>query len=1162
MRLRHFLFSAILLLAAQAASAAPYSKHDFASSSALAEGHWVRVALGGTEDGIYQISYSQLRDMGFAQPEKVGVYGFGGHVLPEKLEEIEFDDLPELAIYQDPGNNRLLFYGQGLVRWDYSSANGFYHRQNSYETEAYYFLHQKDGAPRMIEPITDTPHTTDTFSGTYHALGLHETESVNIGQTGREKYGESFLSNKTQSFSFGSFDAGNLQLTVNAISKASSATSFLVKANDAEIGTIRFGAVSSDYTFALEGTLRQTLQLESSSDLDVTLTYQSAEKTEIARLNYITVQGPRGFVLPETCYTFRGEDVQQGFDLHAAFGTSTDSASLAASPYQIWDVSSAVDIRRQLLAEGAKFSASGAKDRPNEYVFVNTAARDFPTVRSLGRVANQNLHALSAADLVIVSAPAYLKEANRLAEYRRSHDGLQVTVVTPQEIYNEFSSGGQDVTAIRLLMKKLQPRYLLLLGKGNFDNQKIDRQYFLPCYETDNSLAETSSCVCDDYFGFIEDGEGGNLSGNRYNIDNESLDIGIGRLPVSTQAEAKDAIDKIIAYSNNRYQGNWKSRLCFLSDDDKEGDSYNAHIRHNDQLIARLEKAGHKEYAMQKIYLPAYKQTSTASGTDYPDAKKEFLESLKQGVLLVNYAGHGNTSSITHEEMMTSAVASQLSMRYLPVWVTASCDVGRWDNDDQSLGEHLTLNPNGGAIAMFTTVRVVYAHQNLVLNQAIVDHLFNRNDDGSRYRLGDVLKAAKRSLGRDYNKLNFCLMGDPSLTMAYPEQQIAVTEVNGKAVDALADDLRLHALETVTMKGSIYKTGSQTEIDSTFNGIVFPTLYDALDTLTADKGYVQPDADPYRFTTRTRKAFSGRGEVRNGQFEFSFMIPQDIAYSSRSGLATLYACSNDWTEAQGYFDKYQLTGGQDIIRTDTVGPTINRLFLNDMLFSEGAVVNSTPYFYAEVSDESGFNTTGNGIGHDMLLTIKCTSDPLQSVKQYILNNYFSTFTGRYNIGNVQYSIPSLEDGDYEASFIVWDVFNNASRKVFHFTVAKGKAPSAVTVQAYPSPAKSGEPLTFRVLHNRPESQTEMHLEVFNALGHRVYETEVKTHQAAKYYATDISQPTIANTSILADETPNFMGSTSVVWSTPNLEAGFYIYRIVLTSNGSRKISDSKILIIE
>ena len=1092
MRLRHLLLSTTLLLAAQTANAASYGKHDFAATSVLSEGLWVKVAADGDKNRILQISYGQLRDMGFAHPEHVQVYGYGGHVLTENLDEVEYDDLPLAPMVHDAAQNRLLFAAHGMVKWS-AVGNRYYHRRNVYETQSYYFLHETEEAT----------HPSDSILYNHPLTLLHEEELVNIGQSGREKYGESFVSNKKQTFKLGTLGAGDFNLRINAITKADAQTSYTVLVNGAEMGKISVSATSGSYSFASEGWYDETIHLDTESELEVTLQYEpGSAKVELARLNYIEAVGNWATDAP-------------------GYTQITLEKALEMKDYQ------------------------------------------FASVKVIGRVENQDLHALPHCDMLIVTAPAYLSEANRLAEYRRSHDGLSVTVLTPEKIYNEFSSGGQDPTAIRLLTKKLQPRYLLLMGKGHYDNQKIDRQYFLPSYETDYSLAETSSCVCDDYFGFIEDGEGGKTdSHGRYQINDETLDVGVGRLPVSTVQEAKEAVDKIIAYSNNRYQGDWKSRLCFLSDDDKPGDSYNAHVRHNDQLVNSLEQAGHKEYAMQKIYLPAYKQTSSASGTDYPDAKKEFHESLKQGVLMVNYAGHGNTSSLTHENMMTSAIASQLSMRYLPVWVTASCDVGRWDNDEVSLGERLTLNPNGGAIAMFTTVRIVYAHQNLILNQAIIDNLFNRFEDGSRYRLGDVLRAAKRSLGRDYNKLNFCLMGDPSLTMAYPEHKIAVTEVNGQSVEGVSGNIALKALETVTMKGMVYKTGSQTEIDSTFNGIVFPTLYDALDTIVADKGYIQDDANPFKFTTRTRKAFSGRGEVRNGQFEFSFMVPQDIAYSNKPGLATLYACSGDWAEAQGYFDKYQLTGGQEILRTDTVGPVIDRLFLNDMLFSEGAVVNSTPYFYAEVSDESGFNTTGNGIGHDMVLTIKCLSNPLLSVKQYILNNYFSTYTGRFNIGNVQYSIPSLEDGDYEASFTVWDVYNNASRKVFHFTVAKGKAPSAVVVQAYPSPAKAGEPLTFRILHNRPESQTEMHIEVFNALGHRVYETEVKTNQATKFYATDLSKPTIANTSILADETPNFMGSSSVVWSTPNLEAGFYVYRIVLTSNGSQKVSDSKILIID
>ncbi len=1081
----------------ETAFAASGEPHTFAEHSVLAEGLWVKVAVDGDLNRIRQITYSQLRDMGFTHPERVQVYGYGGHVLAENLDEVEYDDLPLAPTAHDAAQNRLLFAAHGMVKWNFDEKRGYYHRRNVYETQSFYFLHETDEAQKADSVLYDHPLTL-----------LHEEELVNIGQSGREKYGESFLSTKKQTFKLGTFGAGDVKLRINAITKAAATTQFNVFVNGAKMGKISVSATSGTYSFASEGWFDQTVHLDEESELEVTLQYESGNaKPELARLNYIEAVGNWATEAPGIIQV----TLDQALEMHDA---------------------------------------------------------QFSSVKVIGKVENQDLHALPHTDMVIVTAPAYLSEANRLAEYRRSHDGLSVTVLTPEKIYNEFSSGGQDPTAIRLLVKKLAPRYLLLMGKGHYDNQKIDRQYFLPTYETDYSLAETSSCVCDDYFGFIEDGEGGKTdSYGRYQISDETLDVGVGRLPVSNELEAKAAVDKIIAYSNNKYQGDWKTRLCFLSDDDKPGDSYNAHVRHNEQLVTSLEKAGHKEYVMQKIYLPAYKQISSASGTDYPDAKKEFQESLKQGVLLVNYAGHGNTTTITHENMMTSSIANQLSMRYLPVWVTASCDVGRWDNDESSLGETLTLNPNGGAIAMFTTVRIVYAHQNLILNQAIMDNLFDRNADGTRFRLGDVLRAAKRSLGRDYNKLNFCLMGDPSLTMAYPEQTLAVTTVNGQtmAQNNAPDStsiIELKSLETVKMEGVVYKTGSTSEIDSTFNGIVFATLYDALDTLVADKGFVQDDADPYVFTTRTRKAFSGRGEVTHGRFDFSFMVPQDISSSTKAGLATLYACSNDWAEAQGYFDRYSLSGGKEYLRTDTVGPEITQLFLNDMLFTEGAVVNATPYFFAEVNDESGFNTTGNGIGHDMVLTIKCTSNPMLSVKQYILNNYFATYTGQFQKGSVKYSIPALADGDYEASFIVWDVFNNASRRTFRFTVAKGKAPDAVAVQAYPSPARRGEPLTFRVLHNRPESETEMKLEVFSAEGRLVYENKVKTNQAPVHYAIDQQHPTVADTSVLADESSLFMGNSSIVWTTPNLEPGFYVYHIVLTSNGSHKISESKILLVK
>lgn len=1100
----YFALLLTLLIGVETALAASEAPHTFAEHSALANGMWVKVSVSGDEDMIRQISYADLHRMGFTHPEKVRVYGHGGHVLPERLEAVEYDDLPQVPTLHDAEHARLLFMSHGLVKWEYDESRGFTHRRNTYETLGFYFLHEDENT--AADQQGSTPDEADiedkaaTRGEAQLRMALHESELANIGQTGREKYGESFVNTRKQTFNLGSFGAGEIALRINAIAKTSAASKYVVLINNTEIGSLNVAATTGAYTFATEGWFEKKVTLEAEGELAVTLQFEPGDtKPELARLNFIEAIGPQ----PADRITRLEDALKQT-------GTT------------------------------------------------------YPTVKVVGKVDNQDLHALPYSDLVIVTAPAYLSEAERLAAYRRTHDGMSVTVLTPEPIYNEFSSGGQDPTAIRLLMKKMQPRYLLLMGDGHFDNTKIDRQRQLPCYETDYALSETSSCVCDDYFGFIEDGEGGSTDRQgRYQISGETLDLGVGRLPVSNLTQAQQMVDKIIAYSNNRYQGTWKTRLCFLSDDDKEGDSYNAHVRHNDLLVNLLEQSGHREYEMKKIYLPAYNQTSTASGTDYPDARKEFMEALKQGTLMVNYAGHGNAQSITHEMIMSTSIASQLTMRYLPVWVTASCDVGRWDNDDNSMGEELTLNANGGAIAMFTTVRVVYAQQNLSLNQAIIDNLFKRFDDGTRYRLGDILKSAKRALGSDYNKLNFCLMGDPSLTMAFPEQHIAVTEVNGQTITPETAPIKLQALQAVTMKGAVYKTGSPTEIDTSFNGIVFPTLYDAQDTLIANKGYVQDDADPYRFVTRTRKAFSGRGEIREGKFEFTFMVPQDIASSNLTGLATLYACSDEWKEAQGYFSQYSLSGSTSgETKRDTLGPEIRQLFLNDMLFCEGAVVNRTPYFYAEVTDESGFNTTGNSIGHDMVLTLKCISNPLLSTKQYILNNYFTTYTGQYNVGSVQFSIPELEDGEYEATFTVWDIFNNFTRRKFHFTVSHGKAPKAVAVQVTPSPAKPGDKLTFRVLHDRPESETQLRLEVFSASGHCVYTAEVQDRSAEKFYAKDMKLPVIANPSILADETPNFMGSTTVEWTHPTLTPGFYVYRIVLTSPNSQTASESKILIIQ
>lgn len=1176
MKFRYIVMASLMMLSWLSVQAASVGRHTYAAQSVLAEGRWVKVSLDKAEDGIFQISYDQLSRMGFSQPEKVGVFGFGGHELPQAIDDNNLDDLPEVATMHDKERRRILFYGQGLVAWSYNNSKGFVHRWNSYEQKAYYFLHQKDDDPLQIEQLENRTESTPSQEATqYDVRWVHEVNEVNLGETGREKYGESFATEHVQNFNFEQVAAGTVRVTTNFAASASEISYLTMSLNGTELGKNTISKKSNEYAFANETTMDKSTTLEQSTGLTVKLTYTPpvSVTAAVARLNYIRINAKRDFHKPADFELFRVAESRRML-VRYNLGQAIDEG------IEVWDVTDACRTKRQLLSDDGNFipGISGLR----EYALVNTKATTFGTVTSEGEVANQNLHALPMTNMVIITAPAYYNHACQLAQFREQNDGLHVTVVTPDKIYNEFGSGGQEVTAIRLFLKmfydryhssiglpdsllqgeRRELRYLLLWGDGYFDNHAIDRHYYLPCYETDASLVETSSCVCDDYFGFLDDGEGGVTDANlRYSIREAGLDIGIGRLPVNSLEQSTNVLNKILRYGNGSDVGTWKNRICFMSDDDKEGDSFNCHVKHNEQLVNTLTNAGHKEFMVQKIYLPAYKQTSSASGTDYPDAKKEFQETLKRGVLMVNYAGHGNTTAITNENMMTANAASALSMKHLPVWVTASCDVSRWDENGTSMGECLLLNPNGGAIAMLSTVRVVYAQQNLLLNTAIIDNIFSRFHDGTRYRLGDVLRASKVELGSDYNKLNFCLLGDPSLTLAYPEQQVAVTEINGQPVNGLQSAVLLPTLSNVTVKGHVLKTGSEAEIDTTFNGLIYPTFFDAVDTLTADKGYVQPEAPTFTFTTRTKKAFAGRGEVKNGEFEFSFTVPIDISYREQLGLANFYACSDIYNEASGYFDNYTLTGTEDFNVTDHEGPIIKQLFLNDQSWSDGDVVNSTPYFYAEVQDDGGFNATGNTVGHDVVLTIRCTSNLLLASQQHTLNDYFTTYTGDPTTGNVQYSIPELEDGTYEATFRIWDVYNNPTTQKFTFTVQRQKAPEAVVVQAYPCPAKMGDTITFRVLHNRPESATELNLQIYTQTGYKVYETTVTSSSDGKVYAIDRDHPTQLNDAINADESENFMGASTIEWNSSALRPGFYLYRVFLKSGDSSEMSSSQLLMV-
>lgn len=1148
---RIFLYLSVIIAIADSYA---QSIHRFAPSSVLAEGRWIKIALDGKEDGVYQITYRQLRDLGFKNFDNVGVYGFGGHVLTEDFSKGHIDDLPEIATYHDIPNERILFFGQGLISWEYDSYKGFRHTQNPYANKACYFIHEKEDKALSME-VKPNGNRADEEVSTSDVYLLHELELTNIGKTGREMYGESFLHTQSQLISFNeSLNTGKCKLTAKFAALSSAQSSFTIKHNNNIVATANLSGTSNAYTYATESTVEEYFDIESEDPVSFRINYNASGNVKNAHLNYIILEGRQDIGI-DNDISFKLFRNTKSINSLLKYNIS----SFVKGRHVVWDISNPLNISLQEISDNGSFIASSTG--LTDYALVDLNSKKINGVTIIGQIENQNLHGIKSGDMVIVVPNGLKTYAQKLADYRQTHDKMSVLVVTPEQIYNEYSSGTADATAIRLFMKQVfsdkntgakRDGYLLLFGDGHYDNRKIDGSpNYLISYQTSTSLNETSSTVCDDYFGFLDDNEGGKKDYNgNYSISSDIVDIGIGRIPVHTATDAESVINKIIDYSNNSHYGTWKNRLCFLSDDDKISDdatdSPNAHMKHNDQVIDIIQnQQKHKEFIYQKIYLPSYSQTTTASGTDYPDAKKQFMEYLQQGVLMVNYAGHGASNSITHEMLMTTSKAAQLNMKNLPLWITASCDISRWDNDDESMGEALLLNKNGGAIALISTVRVVYAHQNLSLNLAIARNIFNRKDDGSKYRLGDVLKAAKQSLGSDFNKLNFCLLGDPSMTLAYPEYKMEISEIDYG--------------EKVTLKGRVIspETGRTAE---DFNGLVYPIIYGMTDSITADKG---PHQDPvYKFASRTKKVFSGRDFIRSGKFEVSFITPIDASTSSSNGLVNLYACDENNNEANGFYEGIDIIKSSSTAICDTIGPEITKIFVNSSDFKNGDNVGPTPYFYAEIHDESGFNVTGNNIGHDATLTIRCTSNSILSTRQYSLNEYLTTFTEDPTTGNIRFIIPELESGDYELTFKIWDSFNNSSTSTIKMAVSEKQQPIPILIQAYPSPIFQGEMATIRVLHKLPESPTTIKLQIYTETGVKIHETVAQSSTSdIVYLEKDAKSPTDFNTSINADESSNFWGASTLKW-TASVTPGIYVYKVYISSGNSEVATGSKLILVK
>ena len=1101
----------------------------YASESVLNSGKWVKIQVA--EDGIYKLTAADLKKMGFSNLDKVAVYGYGGWPLDEDFSTTYIDDVPEVAVWR--GADYLLFYGKGPRKWEYSfSDKSFIHTNNPYSNYGYYFVTEKETAGRTMEKAASAAGATLQVT-TFDDYVLHEEELVSVNSSGRELYGESFTSTLSRDFTISvpgiTNDEG--KATLSFISRGNGTITMNVDGNALISGSV--SVPSDEYEVARELYRERAWTADKGETVKVNIGYSTTGHKNV-HLNYFRLQMKRQLKVYDNYTFFRSLSARGNASRFVIQGA--DASTL------VFDVTDGVNPQQmETSLNGTELSFSiPASASLREFVVVKPSQIKAPV--TVGEVANQNLHALPQQDMIIIAQPNFTTQAERLAEAHRTKDNLTVRVVTPESIYNEFSSGTPDATAYRRFMKMFYdrqtseadaPKYLLLFGDGSFDNRKltsawksVDMSNMLLTYQTEESLNQYSYVV-DDYFGFLDDANNGE------EIYEQKVDIGIGRFPVRTVAQATNAVDKVISYIENKNTGAWKNNLCFMADDGNNADRFTiGHMEEADSLADHLNR-DHPELMIHKLYYDAYKKDKTAGS--YPDVRANLQKLLKDGLLLFNYTGHGGTTALSDEKVVTQTDIAQYTYPCLPVWVTATCDFTRFDNVETSAGEDVFLNAKSGGIALFTTVRVAYRPYNAYIDSHLLHNLFSRVN-GRKRSLGDAMKAMKRSLvaSGSYNtnrvKMGFCLIGDPAVKLAYPEYGMKVTAINGQPVGETPVSFK--ALEKITAEGEVLDVSGQLATD--FTGIVNPTVKDSKMTVTCLKNNNQDDSPAFTFTDYPNTIFIGNDSVRNGKFSFTFTVPKDISYSNLQGKMNLYAVDTEsGNEAQGNFDNFIVGGTSDTAETDTIGPEIRALYLNDTTFVDGGQVNTTPYFVAELWDKSGVNITGSSVGHDMMLVIDEST-----VLSYNLNSYYELLPGEEGTGIVKFPIPALEPGKHTAEFWVWDILNNSTVRTFTFEVVEGLKPFLFDVIATPGIAR--EQVTFHLMHNRPESRMRVGIMVYDLAGRQLWKHEE------------------SGTSGLFE---NYTVSWDLTSGGARMRPGVYIYRAAISTDNSKDATKARKFII-
>ena len=1035
---------AVIIAIVCAGYAYAFSTSHYVSQSKLAMGRWVKISI--PESGVYEITYDEMRAMGFNDPTKVHVYGVGGNRINEKLNGSAVDDLKQVPILRT--NNKICFYGNGPVSFSIknTTTTPHYVREfNPYSQVGCYLL-TEEFLPDVVPSTKSTVNvTTYINSPTSLAYYYHESELMSVTVSGKDMLGEEF-------------SRGHLLIDYNLPNLADSSiiVHTAVAANPSElcyVNAVIHSAGATDTTAYDQASSRISaptifeVHYNSASPFGVLKLTNPAEQGQFEPiLNFLSPSAYANFArLDYFILTYRHENVLAGAaDNQILMGNGTTRGNErfmipnAPSGMVVWYINNTnapMLVRTKAYNDEAgqgQYFYSAPLSYSNYVAFDPT--KTLKKITGFEPVANQNLHSMAVPDLLIITVPAFVEQAERLADMHRAVDGIDVAIVTQDQVFNEFSSGTRDAMAYRLLCKMLFDRdsvkfkNLLLFGTGSFDNRELMGSHpdDLLTFQSDNSNFDKESYTSDDFFGFLEDNSGAALTSDK-------LSIGVGRITCVDVDEARSDVDKIIEYYANPDYGVWRNNTLVISDSPDNGEFLFEGQGYKNQIDNELNTG----MQVNTVHNSMYPRSTTEVNFEDKDrtateAKLQIAHQLKAGAYYATYVGHAGPIAFTKtNKMWTTGDVARTTYPHYPIMSTACCDVAHYDNDSRGIAELMFHQRNGGAVALLTPSRMVYSDGNDLLNKYFINSLFSNDREGRMPTLGEAYKNAKCSFtAPDVNKMPFFLLGDPAMRINYPISRFVITSVNGTDV---TDTLKAEISPLCKFRIVAKVISPSGRVDNSFNGDATITLYDREDLFTTlSFKYMGEDVERDIYMDRPKLAeISGR--VVNGTFSGTMIAPKSPLARNQDVMIRVYAHKDGTDYMVNGFTKQvtMLPFNESVALHDSQSPVINAMYVNDeMTFADGALVAPNSILYINVSDNEGISMQSNSIDKSMKLQLDGGKATFADVTCY------ANVASGGKVVNIEFPLSNLSEGLHTLTYTVFDMVGNSAKRTISFLVGQ------------------------------------------------------------------------------------------------------------------------------